>query len=456
MTASKLASTPENPPRRVLLVVFITLLLDLVGFSIIFPLYPAMLLHYLENEPDGLVIGAVLQAVEALQTLAGGGALHSLQDAALFGGVLGSAYAGLQFLCTPIAGRLSDRLGRRPVLLFCIGGMAVSYGLWLFAGAFWVLVLSRLLGGVMSANIATASAAVADVTEGPARTRGMALVGVAFGIGFILGPALGGGFSLIDLTALFPGLVAYGINPFSMPALVALVLTLANLMLVWLYFGETLPEGDRRTTTGRRPIFQALQGGGVPGSARINWAWFLYQVAFAGTTFALPFHAAQQLGYGPAQITLLLVFMGLVLAVMQGGYVRRMSTRISPKLMLLHGMGFVLPALAIIGFAQTPLAFYAGLLLLGIGAAQVQPCCAALASLYAPAQAQGRAMGDFRSLGSLGRVVGPILIALAYWRVGPSASFLAGALFVAVPLVLATRLPALPEDKPVVPPEPII
>lgn len=300
----------------------------------------------------------------------------------------------------------------------------------------------------MSANIATASAAMADVTQGDGRTRGMALIGVAFGIGFILGPAMGGGFSLIDLTQLAPGLVAYGINPFSMPALVALLLTLGNLAFVAFAFNETLDKA-RRSGRGapRRAIFQALKGGAEPGLARVNWAWFLYQVAFAGATFALPFHAAQQLGYTPAQITVLLVFMGLVLALVQGGYVRRMSGRLGPKRMLIQGMAIVVPGLVCIGYGTSPAHFFAGLFLLAIGAAQVQPCMAALASLYAPGTAQGRAMGDFRSLGSLGRVVGPILIALAYWRIGAGASFLAGAAFVALPMLLAMRLPAVPETK---------
>jgi len=457
MNATTLQPANASPARRVQLILFITLMLDLVGFSIIFPLYPAMLLHYMQEDPDGALMGLTLRALDVFRSLAGGSGGEALQDAALFGGILGSAYAGLQFLCTPIAGRLSDRIGRRPVLLVCIAGMAISYGLWVVAGAFWVLVLSRLLGGIMSANIATASAAMADVTDGAGRTRGMALIGVAFGIGFILGPALGGGFSLIDLTAHAPGLAAYGLNPFSMPALVAMVLTVANLALVYFYFGETLTPARRsHANTGRRAIFQALQAGGEPGLARVNWSWFMYQVAFAGVTFALPFHAAQRLGYGPAQITVLLVFMGLVLALMQGGYVRRMSGRIGPKAMLMHGMCFVMPAFACIGYGPTPIYFYAGLLLLGVGAAQVQPCFASLASLYAPPNAQGRALGDFRSLGSLGRVIGPILIALAYWRIGPTASFLAGAAFVAVPLFLAFRLPPVPEEQAEAPPAPII
>lgn len=448
MTDATVESSPEPRQRRILTVVFVTLVLDLVGFSIIFPLYPAMLVHYMEPGVADPAMRIVLGAVSFLRELAGGAPGSAVGDAALFGGVLGSLYAGLQFLCTPIAGRLSDQFGRRPVLIVCITGMVAAYGLWFFAAAFWVLVVSRVLGGIMSANIATASAAVADVTSGATRTRGMALVGVAFGVGFVIGPALGGISSLVDLTVLAPPLADWGVNPFSMPAAVALVLTVLNLVLVLAYFEETLPVGKRSVASREdRAVFRALRGNGIAGVARVNWSWFLFQVAFAGTTFALPFHAAQRLNYTPAQITVLLVFMGVVLAAMQGGYVRRMSGRIGPRRMLLHGMMIVVPALAVLGYGANAAYFYGGLLLLAIGAAQVQPCLSALASLYAPAAAQGRALGDFRSLGSLGRVVGPLLVGVAFWRLGAAASFYASAAFLVVPLWIALRLPAPPEEK---------
>jgi len=278
-------------------------------------------------------------------------------------------------------------------------------------------------------------------------------VGAAFGVGFLIGPALGGASSLYDLSAAYPALQAYGVNPFSFPALIALLITLLNLALVWRYFDETLTPARTAALAAPsiRKVLKALRSQ-RDGIALTYWAWFLFQVALAGTTFALPFHAAQQLGYGPAQITGLLIVLGVVLALMQGTYVRWASPRLGPRAMLVHGLAFTIPAFALIGYAQTPAPMYAGLVLLGIGGAQVQPCLSALASLYAPGAAQGRAQGDFRALGALGRVIGRIAVAGIYWRLGPAESYYASAAFLALPIAVALRLPTPPEEENAPPP----
>lgn len=425
---------------RVLTVVFLTIFLDVVGLSVIFPLYPSILLHYMEAERDGQFMGATLGAVAAFRGLAGAGAGHVLEDAALFGGILGSAYAALQFLFVPFLGRLSDRFGRRRVLLLCIAGIGASYLLWFAAGSFALVVLSHLLGGMMSANAAIAGAAVADTATGSGRTRGMALVGAAFGAGFLFGPPLGALAARVDLVALWPAGAAWGLNPFSAAALVSLTLSAANLALVWFALEET--GSARAAVSARRSgALAALRPRRGDGLALVNWSWLLFQLALSGTTFALPFHAAQRLGYGPGQITGLLVALGIALALVQATYVRRFSARIEARRMLVHGFLIAIPALACIGWAASPAALYLGVVLLGVGGALIQPCLAALTADYSPAGAQGGAQGDFRALGALGRVVGRIAVALVYWRLGPAESFYASAAFMALPLALALRLP---------------
>src|SRR5690606_19694579 len=127
---------------------------------------------------------------------------------------------------------------RRPILLFCLAGLLVSYAMWFVAGSFALLLLARTLGGIMSANISTATAIVADVTSVRNRSKGMAIIGMAFGLGFIVGPVLGGVSAGLDLTARWDGAEAFGINPFSVPALVAFALTAFNLGWV----ARRLPE----------------------------------------------------------------------------------------------------------------------------------------------------------------------------------------------------------------------
>ncbi|NRA75739.1 MAG: MFS transporter [Planctomycetes bacterium] len=187
MEESRAGSTrPGLSP--VLLVLFV----DLVGFSIIFPLFPAILDSYRGDSSMEALLGT-------LRSLS-----PDIDDArlvTLFGGVLGSLYSILQFLVSPFWGSLSDRIGRRKVLFITIAGNFFASLLWAFSGTFALLVLSRVLAGIAAGNISAATAAVADLTPGSERARGMGLVGAAFGLGFILGPAIGGALGTIDLTA---------------------------------------------------------------------------------------------------------------------------------------------------------------------------------------------------------------------------------------------------------------
>ena len=169
-----------------LFIVFLTVFIDVVGFSIIFPLFPAMLDYYLPLEGEDSLIGSL---VAWLGKFTGG---DKNAVATLFGGVLGSLYGVLQFIFAPIWGAYSDRHGRRPTLVFTLGGIVLANLIWVFAGSFALLVLGRVLGGIMAGNISAASAVAADITPGKERASGMILIGVALGLGFILGPAIGG------------------------------------------------------------------------------------------------------------------------------------------------------------------------------------------------------------------------------------------------------------------------
>ena len=156
MTTHDELSEPLSPKSKsALKAVFITLFLDLVGFSIIFPLFPAMLDYYLTREGDQGFIGGLVALLERFTEVAGGPS--DIGIIVLFGGILASLFSLLQFVCSPIIGTLSDRYGRRPLLLISIAGLCVSYVMWFFAGSFAMLVGARILGGIMSGNISTAS-----------------------------------------------------------------------------------------------------------------------------------------------------------------------------------------------------------------------------------------------------------------------------------------------------------
>ncbi len=186
--------------------IFLVLFVDLIGFSIVFPLFPEMMRWY--GDQSGSLLALLMQPVDALFP-----GVDPLQRAALFGGLLGALYAGLQFIAAPFWGRMSDRYGRRPILLVSLVGSLVANLLWVFSGSFSVLLLSRLLAGAMTGNIAVANAAVADVTTSANRSKGMAAVGMAFGLGFILGPAMGGWLGHIRLDQALPALVHGGSIP---------------------------------------------------------------------------------------------------------------------------------------------------------------------------------------------------------------------------------------------------
>jgi MFS family permease len=252
---STTASTPAVSGPRTLRLVFLTLFLDLVGFSIIFPLFPSILDFYLpQGEGTNSLLG---RCIAPLATWAenSGAANPRFVTAVLFGGLLGSLYSILQFISAPLWGAYSDRVGRRRVLLLTIAGLAVSYAVWTFAASFWLFVLARVLGGIMGGNLSVATAAVADITTRKKRSAGMAIIGIAFGLGFIVGPAIGGFCASIDLTVLYPQLTAFGINPFSTPALVSLLLALVNLIWVARAFKETLPPEKRKKGPITKPAF---------------------------------------------------------------------------------------------------------------------------------------------------------------------------------------------------------
>lgn len=421
-------------------VIFLTIFIDLLGFTIIFPLFPAILEHYLKVDGSGGGLGWLLAQIDHFAQLAGS---HSNYREVLFGGILGSLYAFLQFLFAPIWGALSDRIGRRSVLLMTIAGTSFSYVLWFFSGSFLLFIIARLIGGAFAGNLSVATAAVADVTTRENRAKGMGIVGVAFGLGFIIGPAVGSLTAFHDLSLHHPGWMHYGVNPFSFPALLAFVFSTINLVWVWLRFKETLDPAHRGaagSTRIRHPLHELIHAEAGP-ARRTNWLYFIFTLAFSGMEFSLPFLAAERFDYRPTDMYKIFLFLGVVLIFTQGGLVRRAVPKFGEKAVLLVGLLSVCAGIGLVGVAQGPSLLYVGLGIIGLGVGLTNPTVSALVSLYSPAAQQGRMLGIFRSLGSLARGIGPIVACVLYWWLGATSTYLVAAIIVLAPWLLALPLP---------------
>jgi MFS family permease len=426
-------------PRTGLLVVFMVLFVDLIGFSIVFPLYAAMLIYYMQHDH-----GLLRWAMTGIDHLLPG--KDPNQRAALFGGLIGAAYSSLQFIAAPYWGRLSDRIGRRPVLLLSIGGNTCAYLVWIFAGDFTTLLVSRLLAGVMTGNVATANAAVADITTVENRGRAMGMIGMAFGLGFIIGPALGGISTQLPRLDAVPALAQLGANPFSTAAALAFTLSLTNLIWAFFRFNETLPREMRnRKADEQRPINPLrLFGQRLGGTVRIaNFCFFFHTLLFSGLEATSVFLSAQRCAFTPMNNAMLFSWMGLVSAAIQGGVFRRLAPRLGQQVMAKTGFIVLIPGFALIAlvdFLPHTWILVVGVTFLAIGTGFVFPSLNTLASLAAADNRQGEALGAFRSAGSLGRAMGPLLAALAYFLIRPSAPYLAGAIGTLLPLYLVSHI----------------
>ena len=424
-----------------LLIVFLTVFIDVVGFSIIFPLFPAMLDYYLKLDGKESLIGSL---VAWLDHFAGG---DKNAVATLFGGVVGSLYGFLQFVFAPIWGAYSDRHGRRPTLIFTLGGIVLANLIWVFAGSFALLVLGRALGGIMAGNISTASAVAADVTTGKNRASGMILIGVALGLGFILGPAIGGfaySWQLVETTVSVPGLA---LHRFSGPAIIALAIAGINWLLVIFLLSESLPPEKRSQHPDQRSFnpFAQLKRINLPGVASTNLMYFAYWSAFSSVEFTITFFATEKLGFKPVDIAWMFVFIGMSLIFFQGGVARQLIKRVGERRTALAGVCCTLPGFLIIGNATTAGVLYGGLLLMTAGSGMTMPSLNSLVSRYTPGDRQGLSLGVFRSLGSLSRAIGPIMGGLLYWKFDSSMPFWVGAAFLIVPFFMALGLPPVPD-----------
>jgi MFS transporter, DHA1 family, tetracycline resistance protein len=368
--------TPPSGPRSALLFVFLTVLIDTIGLGIVIPVLPALIV-----ELTGL----------------------GLARAATFGGALAFVYAAMQLVFAPVLGNLSDRFGRRPVLLFSLLAFGVDYLLmaaaptiaWLFAG--------RAIAGMAGASYTAAAAYVADVTTPERRAQGFGLIGAAFGIGFIVGPAAGG---------LLGG---YGTR---LPFVVAAGAALANFVFGYFALPESLPHASRRRFDWRRanPLGTLLAIRRYPAVLGIAGAVFLWQLAHQSLPSVWSFYTLFEFEWSERDVGASLAYVGAVMVVSQGWLTRALIPRLGgERRSALCGL-----AGAIVGYLTFALAaagwmLYAGLTL-WLLAGLVYPSMNSLMSQRMPKGAQGELQGAVASLMSLSAIAGPPLMTQLFAR----------------------------------------
>lgn len=395
MSAPISAESDPAIKRRALLAIFFVMLMDIVGLTIIIPVAPFLVQRF--------------------------------SDQALMVTALAGTYAAFQFLAAPALGKISDRVGRRPVLLASIFGSAIGYAIFGVGGALWVLFLARAIDGFTGGNLSTASAFIADVSTPEERPRNFALIGMAFGIGFILGPAVGGAVSQISLDA---------------PAWTACLLTLVSLALVFFLLPESLPAELRERAALRPRDFNPLATIGdiarKPGIAILLVISCLFAFSFDATNSSLALFVAEKFSVQPWEIGLLFVASGIVTAVMQAAVVPRVVAIFGEKRMVVVSqIGLALGTLVIVAAPAFWWLYPNVLLVSGVGGFIWSTLGSLVASKVAPHE-QGQLAGANTALQSLMAVLGPLAAGVAYDQIQPSAPFLIGAgLFLLAGLVAA-------------------
>lgn len=359
------------------------------------------------------------------------------QDSALVIGLLTASFSVFQFLAVPALGALSDRYGRRPILLISLLGSAAGYFIFGIGGALWVLFLGRIIDGLTGGNVAAVQAYVADVTHEKDRTRIFGMVGAISGLGFVIGPALGA--AAFKLT-----------NSAVAPVYLAGVLTL--LITVWGYLvmrESLLPENRNMAITVTRinPLGHLLDVFRMPQIRALLVAIFLWGTAYAFLAGNLSYLTDNRLGWQPDQTSLLFFVGGVFTVVTQAALIKRLQPRLGETRLAVIGLGIMIASYGLITQATATgegALLFAALAVGGIGVGLINPALSGLLSQGVSAKEQGRVQGASQSLQALARVIGPIWGGWVYQQFSAGAPYLSGmALMLLTTLIVASASSAL-------------
>ncbi len=342
---------------------------------------------------DAMGVGLIIPVMPDLIREVTGG---DLANAALWGGVLTTVFAVMQFLFGPVIGNLSDRFGRRPVLLISLVVMAADYVVMAVAGTMWLLLLGRIVGGITSATQATASAYMADISDPDKKAQNFGLVGAAFGLGFVIGPLLGG------------LLGEWGTRA---PFWAAAALAGANAVLGYFVLRETVTDVIRRPFEWHRAnpfgAFQSL--GELPGLGRLFAVFFLYQVAFFVYPSVWAYYGQARFGWNTGMIGLSLGLFGIMMAVVQGGLIRLILARLGERGTVIYGLVFDVFAFGALAFVTSGTVALILTPLAALGAV-ITPALQGIMSKAVGAKRQGELQGALTSIGAIAMIVSPMVM----------------------------------------------
>ncbi|HTH52030.1 MAG TPA: MFS transporter [Pyrinomonadaceae bacterium] len=352
-----------------LIIIFVTVLIDLIGFGIVIPVLP----YYVESPEFGAT--------------------------PLILGVLVASYSVMQFIFSPILGGLSDKYGRRPVLFFSLLGTAAGFFIVGGAWTIWMIFAGRILDGVTGGNISTAQAYIADVTTRKNRAKGMGLIGAAFGLGFVLGPAIGGVLS------------RWGAH---VPFLFAGGLALANAIGVYFYLPESLPKEKRVAhAPGGNRLLQIFDSLSDARFRSLSILYFLIITAFSIMTTSFALYTQARFGYDAEQNGWLFAYIGIIAVLMQGGIFGRLAHAIGESALVVIGSLMLAASLFLVPYVGPQwgglVGLLAGMAFFAVGNSLCSPAIQSLASKAAGEHEQGKALGIMQSGASLARAVGPFI-----------------------------------------------
>lgn len=377
---------------------FVTVFVDMIGYGIVVPLLP---FYAREIVPGAVLVGA-----------------------------LGSLYAAAQFFGGPYLGGLSDRVGRRPVLIVCLLGASGAYLLLGMASSLSVLVVAVTLAGLAAGTQATAQAYIADITKPEDRAGKLGMIGAAFGLGLMAGPALGGILSLAAPAA---------------PAFAASVLALGNAAFGYLVLPESLPKNLRSAAVSKPGTLSRLRDVLlIPGIRPLLFTVFLLNLSFAGLLTNFPLFSNARFGWDAAGNAFFFAFVGFCAVLTQGALIGRLQPRFGEARLLKGGLTLMALCLALVAIIPHGALLYPAVGLLAAGVGLSIPAVSALISRRAGTLEQGTIMGGTQAVISLTLILGPVMSGLAFDGIGVGAPYWIGSLIAALALLSATAalLPA--------------
>lgn len=387
--------------------IFLIVFIDLLGFGIVVPYLPSYAHSPLFNASDFQV------------------------------GLLMASFSLMQFIFAPIWGGLSDRFGRRPILIMSLAGASVSYWILGMAQSLPLLFLSRLLAGTAAANISTAQAVISDTTTAENRAKGMGMIGAAFGLGFIFGPAIGGALSHWS---------------YSLPAFFGCVLSATAMLTTIFMLPETLTRGQAHKSVkrqiGPRAVFKALTH---PHLRMLFFIFFIFTLVFSCYETSFPLLALQKFHYNPAQIGFWFAYVGVLAAAIQGGLIGRLAKKMGERKLIMIGLFLTFFGTLFIPYSSSAVRLAGLLMFLAVGTAITNPSLSSFISLSVDPAEQGSTLGMSQSLSSMARILGPIWGGFAMQRWGYSFPFITCAGFLTLAMLAGWRLfvVRVPADQPV-------